>query len=260
MKLPFIRKKEVGNVHRHKKTVKPVRKPSRWAQPLLRGMVILLVVVMGGFGIWKLNTQCHLAYWDIEAAPHIKTQIQAYLEQQKNLDYWHTRAAVLQAGLIAHIPDIQRVQVSRILPDGLWVRAIARRPMALWKDTQARQVKLVDEKGVAYRPLGRGEMVDLPVLRVSRNELGQAIHLLLALHTYAEYKLPHLSEVMTTDKGWRLNFSQGEQWHIASTDVEKQIAQVINILASPRWAKGRWRIDARIPERWFIRPARQEVI
>ena len=255
-----MKKKDVGNVRRRKKTVKPVRKPSRWLKPLAQGLAISLAVVASGFGIWKLNTQLSISYWDIEAAPHVKAQIQTYLEQQKDLDYWHTRASVLQAGLVAQIPDIQHIQVSRILPDGLLVQVIARKPMALWKDAQAKQVKLVDEKGVAYRALKRGEVMDLPVLRVSQDKLGQAVQLLLALNTYDKRKLLHLSELIMADNGWRLNFARGEQWKVAQAQVEKNLIQVINVLDAPRWAKGHWRIDARIPERWFIRPAKQEVI
>jgi cell division septal protein FtsQ len=260
MRLPFIKKKEVDNVRRSKKVVKPVRRPSRWLKPLAQGVAMGLVVAAISFGVWKLNTQCSVSYWDIEAAPHVQKQIQAYLEKQKDLDYWHTRASVLQSGLIAHIPDIAHIQINRILPDGLLVQAIARQPMALWKDEQAQVVKLVDEKGVAYRALKRGEMVDLPVLRVSKEALPQAVKLLQALNKYNVRKWLGLSELILADDGWRLNFSHGEQWKVAKNHLEKNLIQVINVLDAPRWAKGHWRIDARIPERWFIRPAKQEVI
>jgi len=260
MRLPFTKKKEVGNVRRSKKVVKPVRRPSRWLKPLAQALAISLAVVASGFGIWKLNTQLSVSYWDIEAAPHVQKQIQSYLEKQQDLDYWHTRASVLQAGLIANIPDIQHIQINRILPDGLLVQAIARQPMALWKDDAAQQIKIIDEHGVAYRALKRDEIKDLPVLRVSQAELAQAVKLLEALNKYDVRKLLDLSELIMADNGWRLNFAHGEQWKVAQTHLEKNLIQVINVLDAPRWANGHWRIDARIPERWFIRPAKQEVI
>ncbi|HID36234.1 MAG TPA: hypothetical protein EYP39_02480 [Ghiorsea sp.] len=253
-------KKPKGNVRRNKPVVKPVKRPRQWLQPLLRGVVISSALVLCGVGVWKLNDQLSVSYWDIDAAPHVQAQIEAYLEQQPNKDYWHTRAAKLQQTLIIQVPDIAQLQVSRILPDGLLIKAQARIPMALWKDEQAQQVMLIDETGMAYRALKWGESIDLPVLRAESVQLEAATQMLLTLNKYDVRKLLNLSELIAADNGWRLNFTQGEQWFVAAASIEHDVTQILNLLNKPRWAQGNWRIDARIPERWFIRPARQEII
>ncbi len=260
MRLPFTQKKEVGNARRSKPVVKPVRKPMRWVKPMLQGIGVSAAVVLAGFGMWKLNEKLSISYWDIEAASHIQPQIEAYLAKQQDLDFWHTRADILHDELLVEVPDIQALEVQRILPDGLLVKAKARTPMALWKDEQNQQVMLVDEHGVVYRALERGEASDLPLLRVQADELFHATQLLLALNKYDVRKLMQLSEVVVADSGWHLNFSKGEQWKINPNNLEQHVTQIINVLGLPRWAKGHWRIDARISERWFIRPAKQEVI
>jgi len=260
MRMFFSKKKPIGNTRRSKQAVKPVRKPMRWVKPMLQGLAVSSAVVIAGFGVWKLNEKLSISYWDIEAASHIKPQIQAYLAKQQDLDFWHTRADVLHDELLLEVPDIQTLQVQRILPDGLLVKAKARTPMALWKDEQKQMVMLVDAFGYAYRALHRGEASDLPLLRVQADELPQATKLLLALNQFDVRKLMQLSEVIVSDSGWHLNFAKGEQWNINPSNLEQHVTQIINVLGLPRWAKGHWRIDTRIPERWFIRPAKQEVI
>jgi len=253
-------KKDSGNVRRRKKVVKPVRRPLRWVQPMLRGLLISSAVMLCGFGVWKMNGQLSVSYWDIDAEAHVQQQIDAYLTQQKHRGYWHTRASKLQANLLQNIPDIEHVQVSRVLPDGLLIKAKARAPMGLWKDTQSQQVMLIDDKGVAYRALQRGESIDLPILRVQEKELVVASQVLNTLNQYDVRKLLNLSELVAADEGWRLNFAKGEQWFIEMANLKHDVVQVINILNQPRWAQRHWRIDARISERWFIRPVRQGII
>lgn len=253
-------KKTKGNVRRNKPVVKAVKRPRQWLQPMLRGVVIFSALVLCGVGVWKLNEQLSVSYWDIDAAPHVQAQIEAYLEQQPNKDYWHTRAATLQQALITQVPDIAQLQVGRILPDGLLIKAQARIPMALWKDEQTQQVMLIDETGTAYRALKRGESIDLPVLRVKAKQLQEASHILRVLNQYDMRTLLSLSELIADADAWRLNFSRGEQWYIDTTSLEYDITQIINIMSKPRWQHGYWRVDARISERWFIRPAKQEII
>jgi len=142
----------------------------------------------------------------------------------------------------------------------LLIKAKARMPMALWKSNQTQQVMLMDEHGVVYRALRRGENIDLPILRADAAQLQAASQMLSVLNKYDVRKLLNLSELVADDDGWRLNFAKGEQWFIEMANLEHDVVQVINILNNPRWAKRHWRIDARIPERWFIRPARQEII
>lgn len=253
-------KKDTGNMRRRKAVVKPVKRPLRWVQPLLRGTLVSSAIILCGFGMWKLNAQLSVSYWDIDAELHVQRQIEDYLTQQQHRDYWHTRASKLQADLMQRIPDIEHVQVSRVLPDGLLIKAKARKPMALWKNELSKQVMLIDDKGVAYRTLQRGESIDLPILRVEEGQLEMASQVLNTLNQYDVRKLLNLSELVAADEGWRLNFAKGEQWFVEMANLEHDVVQVLNILNKPRWAQRHWRIDARIPERWFIRPARQEII
>ena len=260
MRMFFSKKKPVGNTRRTRKVVKPVRKPITWFKPLVQGLAVSMVVIVAGFGVWELNKSLSVSYWDIDADAHLKTQIESYLAEKKGAPFWQTRASVLRDELVAQIPDIQHIKVSRILPDGLLVQAQARIPMALWKGEQAKQVMLIDEKGVPYRALKRGETLDLPFLRVHQDDLKNSTQMLLALNKYDVRKLLNLSELIVSEQGWRLNFAKGEQWQVKSTNIDYHVTQIMNILDMPRWSKGHWRIDARIPERWFIRPAKQEVI
>jgi len=263
MRFFFGKKKPTGNTRRVAKVVKavkPVKKPTRWFKPMLKGLAVSTAIAVCGLGIWKLNETCSVTYWDIEAEKNITPQIEQYLAAQSKLDFWHTRAAVLQDGLSAQVPDIQHLQVSRILPDGLLVKAVARKPMALWKDESAQLVMLIDERGVAYRALQPGEIIDLPLLRVEKMELIESVNMLLALKKYDAQKWMRLSEMIVAEKGWRLNFAKGEQWNLLSDDWQNNLIKVIQVLDMPRWANGNWKLDTRIPERWFIRPAKREVI
>lgn len=253
-------KKDTGNMRRKRAVVKPVKRPLRWVQPLLRGTLVSSAIILCGFGVWKLNAQLSVSYWDVDAEAHVQQQIEDYLTQQQYRDYWHTRAPTLQSELMQRIPDIEHVQVSRVLPDGLLIKAKARKPMALWKDESRQQVMLIDDKGVAYRALQRGESIDLPVLRVEVGQLQSASQVLNTLNQYDVRKLLNLSELIAFNEGWRLNFAKGEQWFIKMANLEHDVVQVINVLNKPRWAKGHWRIDARVSERWFIRPVSQGII
>ncbi len=251
--------KKTENVRRQK--ARPVRQPIRWLKPVLQGMAICVGASLVILGLLQLNQKLSIAYWDIEAEIPLQKQIEQFLVKQGHLDFWHSRAAVLQAGLIQDIPDIQHLQINRILPDGLLLKATARTPIALWEGEGVKsQVMLIDEKGVAYRSLQRGETLDLPILRLQKRELAQAVLVLQALHQQHASKLQDLSEVIVVERDWRLNFAHGEQWKLATAHPDKDIHKIINILAMPRWAQGYWRMDARIPQRWFIRPAKQEVI
>ena len=260
------RKKEVGNVRRKKK-VQPVKRRVTWLKPFKVLAVAASVVGVVGFVAVKLNQDMTVTHWEIDAPAHIKQPITAYFAHKTVFDFWHTRAAVIQHDLIATIPDIQDIEVSRILPDGLLVKATARQPMALWEDVGAKvhkkadkKVMLIDEKGVAYRPILRGENLDLPLFRLASNHLQTAVQVLHHLRSHMPQRVQTLSEVIVERQDWRLNFARGEQWQLNQDSLQDDLPKVLNILNQPRWASGHWRMDARIPERWFIRPAKQEVI
>ncbi len=250
--------KAVENRRRSKAAV-PVKSPRVWRTRLLRVSALGLVLGLIGAGLWKLNTVMAVRHWQVEAPAAIKPGIQAYFRQKQQYDFWHTRAAVIQRDLLASMPDIRRVEVSRVLPHGLLVKAWARQPVALWVQ-EGNTVMLVDAQAQVYRALKPNEHLDLPLFRMPAEALPKAVHALQRLATFAPEKVQDLSEVIVEHQDWRLNFAHGEQWQLAQTRLDKDLSRIQDILDKPRWAGGHWRMDARISGRWFIRPAKQEVI
>jgi len=256
----LTRKHKPSENIRRKKTVKRSLNVN-WVKPLLRVAVSCVVLFGLMFGGIKLNHKLSVTHWDIQADAQIKEQVEQFAASYEKLDFWHTRASLIQETLLAQAPDIKSVDVSRILPSGLMIKAYARKPLALWENTdQKAQVMLIDQDAKAYRALHRGENVDLPILRMSPAELSQAVALIHILQKNDANKVANLSEVLAETQTWRLNFSKGEQWQVNQANIDEDLQQIINVLAAPRWSRGYWRMDARIPQRWFIRPATQEVI
>ncbi|MDQ6989326.1 MAG: hypothetical protein Q9M19_05535 [Mariprofundaceae bacterium] len=226
-----------------------------WLQPMLWSLVVLVVIL----SMWRLNQALAVSQWEIQAEQGLKQQIDDFLSQQEHMDFWSSRASVLQTQLFAAIPDIQDVEVRRVLPDGLFVQAVGRVPLALWTDSQGQAVMLLDYKANAYRALKAGEAVDLPVMRLPKADLQHALKLLRLLQV-DEKRMSALSEVIVEGQRWRLNFGHGEQWQLHVSNLEQDLQRIMHILEQSRWNSAYWRMDARIPQRWFIRPAMQGVI
>jgi len=253
----FKRKpRTVENTRRTKRV--PVKKPSVWKHRTKRLLVFgLLLFGMGGLA-WKMNHVMTVTHWKVDAPAHIKQHIHAYFRQKESMDFWHTRAARIQHDLREAIPDIREIEVSRVLPDGLVVRATARQPVALW--TVRNRVMLVDAYGAPYRQLRHGEALDLPLLRMPEQSLRRAVEVLRSLAQARPERAHDLSEIIVEHDDWRLNFAHGEQWQLAQARLTRDLPKVLEILEKPRWSSGHWRMDARISGRWFMRPAKQEVI
>ncbi|MDQ7001808.1 MAG: hypothetical protein Q9N02_03865, partial [Ghiorsea sp.] len=105
-----------------------------------------------------------------------------------------------------------------------------------------------------------GENLDLPLLRLKSEHLVIATAVLQQLSVHMPQRAQALSEVIVERHDWRLNFAYGEQWQLNQESLQHDLPKVLSILSQPRWARRHWRMDARISERWFIRPAKQEVI
>jgi len=246
-------------------TRRPQPSQNKKLKPVLKlfasGMVISMGLWAMGYAAMHFNQKLSVTHWSVEADSELQIKIEQFLEAQTVLDFWNTRAAVMQSTLLTQIPDIKTLEVIRILPYGLRIKATSRSAVALWESKSGvPQVMLVDADAVAYRPLNRGENVDLPLLRLNQHELAQAMALLHTLRQQDANKLAHLSELIVIDQQWRLNFSYGEQWLFQQEKIEQDLKQVVAILGQPRWLNNYWRMDARMPQRWFIRPAKQEVI
>ncbi|MDQ7012038.1 MAG: hypothetical protein Q9M29_09475, partial [Mariprofundaceae bacterium] len=94
-----------------------------------------------------------------------------------------------------------------------------------------------------------------------QQQLASASALLAELRDLDGDRYVHISELASTHDGWKLYFERGQYWLIprSSTEVMKQrIRSLVALLKQPRWRSKKWRIDARMNTRWFIRPAKQE--
>ena len=250
-------KKEAQENRRRKSGDKPVRKLLNF-KPWLQVMTIGALMIGIAVGMHDLNQRFTVKALEIKADQSVKQQVERYLASKGEMTFWQSRAGLLQRELLAEIPDIESMEISRVLPDRLHIMTKSRVPIALWETSGG--VMLVDESSTAYRALKRGENLDLPILRMAKPELEKATALMAKMGMYDDQRMHMLSEVVVEQNQWRFNFAYGEQWQFNEEGMEQNLQQVMHILTTPRWAQGHWRMDARIPQRWFIRPAKQEVI
>jgi len=251
--------------------VKATIKPKRilpWKKICLTGVVSLLLFTASAAGLWSFNQKLSIKHWDIYASTALKKDISQVLNNMETLDFWHSRPALLHKKLLSRIPDLADIQIQRQLPDSLIIHTTPRQAIALWlnKNTgnksannKQAQLYLVDKNGIAYRALKHGEFSDLPVLRMQENHLIAACQWLAALQKQQPQWFARSSELFALHTGWKLNLVAGQQWQIPfGTRGLKNISQLSNILKQPRWHAGNWRIDTRLENRWFLRPATHE--
>ncbi|HXH64291.1 MAG TPA: cell division protein FtsQ/DivIB, partial [Mariprofundaceae bacterium] len=127
-----------------------------------------------------------------------------------------------------------------------------------WLDGQGK-MQLVDGSGTAY-PGSEAVLPILPMLRLPADELPAAAALLTHLEGLSQPMFAHLSEMVAVDGAWKLYFDQGESWVIPQDDAIGRVDRLVALIEQPRWHKDAWRIDARMDNRWFIRPARSEEV
>lgn len=218
-----------------------------------------LLISASAFG---LNSYFTVSEWNIaleKPTPlNIERMIDGQLAGMNGLDFWHSRPSLLRQQLLANIPDLAEVEIRRQLPHALEIRAEARIPVALWQK-EAGKIFLVDGKGVAYRQLNANENADLPVLRMQARHLATANLALQQMQQSMPAFHAQVSEIFATDLDWKFNFSRGQQWLLSADDMSgKPFSAMAALFDKPRWQAGNWRIDMRIENRWFLRPARQE--
>lgn len=229
----------------------------RMLRGLLRGVAAIgICALFVGTG-WWLNRALTVTNWQINGVPEgMEAAIDRQLDAMRPLDLVHAWPASLRRRLLDSLPDLAEVNISRHLPDSLQINASLRMPVALWRDADG-VVQLVDGEGKAYRPLKAGDALDLPLLRVSREDVDRSVALLLRLKQVDESRYAALSEWIDEPDGWRLNFDQGRCWLLPRGPVAaKRIAQVDALMQQARWQDGGWRVDVRAPTRWFIRKSK----
>lgn len=220
---------------------------------LCAGMAGLTLVLASA---WWLNQALSVDVWTIRGVPeYLETEIDTELNTMKTLDFIHARPSRLRRILLARLPDLSDISIARSLPDRLEITARERIPVALWQNPDGK-VSLVDGKAVPYRALRRGEQLDLPLLRTFRSDLGEAVNLLLAVKPANAGRYAHLSELISEGDSWRFNFERGRSWLLPRGAGSQRIQDLIALMQQKRWRGGDWRIDARLPTRWFIRKSK----
>ncbi len=219
----------------------------------LAGMMVLSALAAGG---WWLNGLLTVRTWTIRGASGpVEAAMDDALARMEPLDLWRAWPGRLRRRLLADLPDLADLDVTRRLPDQLEIRAVMRKPVALWRGP--RGVMLVDAHGAPYRRMRRGEALDLPLLRAPSDRLPEALALMRAVRRADSRRWRRLSEVIAEAGGWRLNFARGEAWLLPGGDEgARRVRRMAELLHRKRWRKGLWRVDARLPDRWFIRKSR----
>jgi len=237
-------------------------KHMRVRKRIMTSAAVILVTALTGASAYGLNRYFTVSDWhvalDRPSTLPLEQMIDEQLSQMENLDFWRSRPALLRQKLLATIPDLDEVHIRRQLPHALEIHAEPRVPVALWQK-EAGKIFLVDAEGHAYRQLSAHEDADLPVLRMSPEHLAAAGRSLQQLQQTMPRFFAQVSEVFATGHDWKFNFARGQQWLISAEEMAgTPFHSLAALLDKPRWQAGNWRIDMRIENRWFLRPAGQE--
>ena len=246
------------NQRRIKDMIKKERQ-HHWLQYATASMAGIISIAILGVGLYSLNQTLSVKRWNIHAPAELKSNINVVLSHMEKMDFWHSRPSVLRVELLKNIPDLADVKIQRQLPDALEIHIIPRQTIALWLNPEQGSLYLVDQQGHAYRPIKHGETLNFPVLRMPKEMLPQACQWLVQLQTTQPYWFALSSEMFAMYDGWKVNLSSGQQWQLPfGQRAMDEIKQITKILKKPRWHAGNWRIDTRLENRWFLRPATHE--
>ena len=219
-----------------------------------------LVAAASAAGAWSLaslNTALSVTSWHVDAPRSLRAAIQAQLKGQ-SMDFVHTFPPLMRRRLLAAIPELSDVRITRRMSGVLEITAVPRQPVANWVGP-AGHMLLVDANGTAYPGTERVAPI-LPMLRVPAAELAKASALLGHLAGLSRNKYAHLSEMVAIDGAWKLYFDRGESWVIPQHGATDRVDRLYALMAEPRWHKDAWRVDARMDNRWFIRPAHSKEV
>jgi len=220
------------------------------------GMGIGVTALFAGGG-WWLNQALSVRLWSVHGVPvQLETAIDRALTVMQPLDFIHARPARLRRLLLDRLPDLADVNIARRLPDRLDITASRRIPVAVWQGDGGR-IFLVDGRAAPYRKLRKGEHPDLPLLRMPGPDLKEAVRLLLTLKQQNSKAYAQLSEWIGEGRAWRLDFERGQSWLLPhNNDAGRRLRGLLALMQKKRWHGGDWRIDARLPGRWFVRKSK----
>ena len=174
------------------------------------------------------------------------------------MDFVHTFPPLMRRRLLAAIPELADVRISRSMRGTLEITAVPRRAVANWVGPEGHML-LIDADGTAYPGTERVAPI-LPMLRVPEAELAKAGALLAHLAGLSPERFAQLSEMVALDGAWKLYFDRGESWVIPQHGAIRRVDRLYALMSEPRWHKDAWRVDARMDDRWFIRPAHSKEV
>lgn len=226
-------------------------------QKFFRKFILYMLVALSLYGALQwFNHLLRIQSWEIYCSDSVVAQsIENDLQQMKSLNFIRGTPFLLRQVLLDDIAALRDIRIVRKLPGSLYIEAVARVPVALWK--KSLDVFLVDKEGFAYRRLLRGENFSLPLLRVDESELIEVSRLLLVLKDKAPDYYDSLSECRSLfDGSLKLFFTQRQAWLLPRGEqAHSHLAKLVALLQNRRWRDGNWKVDARQENRWFIRQA-----
>ncbi len=227
----------------------------RWKGSLFGGMWAVGLLCGAGVGLYALNSALAVRAWQVQCDdPLLQQAISSRLREMGSLDFLHSRPGVLSTRLRALEPDIATVEIERVLPHRLRIRAMIRQPLALWAADDGR-VMLVDSGGVTYRPIRRGERLELPLLRCAdASVVKRLVGLLRHVQQRQPIRLAMISELIVAHGMVRVNMNRGAQWRFPLDNrANSRADHILALLEKAPWHHGQWKIDARQEDRWFVR-------
>ncbi len=156
---------------------------------------------------------------------------------------------------LEEIALIQRVEISRSLPDSLHIRITERKPIALWQ----RQGKLVpvDEEGVVLQDKIDYEQRNLPLI-VGSNANRQLQNLLAVIEAAPDL-LPQLdAAIWVGDRRWNVQLKNGMVVKLPQKNAAEAWHKLYMLIAEHALLQKNIKvIDMRLPDRMFIEKMEQ---
>jgi cell division septal protein FtsQ len=186
---PFLRRGATG-----------VRKRKRPAAPRLAVLAVAALAL--GFGLFQFLSGPHFAVRRLEVSGNRRARTEEILSA---LAEWNGRNLVALnlaplANRLASLPWIERVTLTKRFPDGLAVRVVERRPMALYRE--AERFWWVGDGGNLIAPYDpRRDRAEYVILTGERRALPDAVGLLEDLRAARPEYFSALSEIASLPDG-----------------------------------------------------------
>jgi cell division protein FtsQ len=163
---------------------------------------MLLLSLAAAIGAWRLASGEMFALSRIDVRGNVRTRTEDVLQ---SIEPWRGRNVLAMdlralAERVERLPWIDRVTISKRLPDGLAVSVVERQPAALWRVAQ--ELWWVDAFGRVVAPFdARREREGAVILTGGREALPRAVALLEVLRAEAPEYAAALSEITVLADG-----------------------------------------------------------